>query len=312
MEMSEEIYQNVEVESNNRGDSCDSEHSYEDVNVNKNNLQTKRARSFKQSESSGGETTRSQCYRLTAVCLLVLCVLLMTAITILWIKFNTLDAEINTLNKERDLFQTRNNTLTKERDQLQTSYNTLTKERDQLQTSYNTLTKERDQLQTSYNTLTKDRDQLQTSYNTLTKERDQLQTSYNTLTNERNNLQRDKNELQRFSKLAKSWPESRQDCSERGAGLVIINNREEQEFLSKMRCSRKAWIGLNDRDSEGVWKWPDDTPLTTGYWGRGEPNKYSGDEDCVITGEMSDSIWTWADYPCHHKFIWICEKTIFN
>ncbi|XP_047671591.1 CD209 antigen-like isoform X2 [Tachysurus fulvidraco] len=368
MEMSEEIYQNVEVESNNRADSCDIEHSYEDVNVNENNLQTKRARSFKQSESSGGETTRSRCYRLTAVCLLVLCVLLMTAITILWIKFNTLDAEINTLNKERDLFQTRNNTLTKERDQLetsynilikerdqletsyntltkerdqlqtsyntltkerdqlqtsyntltkerdqlQTSYNTLTKERDQLQTSYNTLTKERDQLQTSYNTLTKERDQLQTSYNTLTKERDQLQTSYNTLTNERNNLQRDKNELQRFSKLAKSWPESRQDCSERGAGLVIINNREEQEFLSKMRCSRKAWIGLNDRDSEGVWKWPDDTPLTTGYWGRGEPNKYSGDENCVITGEMSDSIWTWADYPCHHKFIWICEKTIFN
>ncbi|XP_047671588.1 C-type lectin domain family 4 member E-like [Tachysurus fulvidraco] len=84
---------------------------------------------------------------------------------------------------------------------------------------------------------------------------------------------------------------------------------EEQEFLSKLRCSRKAWIGLNDRESEGVWKWSDDTPLTTGYWGHGEPN--DKDEHCVITGEKSNSLWTWADYPCHHEFIWICEKTIF-
>ncbi|GAA6094128.1 C-type lectin domain family 4 member M-like isoform X2 [Tachysurus ichikawai] len=268
MEMSEEIYQNVEVEANIRADSSDSEHPYEDVNVNEDNLQTKRARSFKQSESSGGETTRSLFYRLTAVCFLVLCVLL-TAIIVLWIKFNTLDAE----NR-----------------QLQTSYSNLTKERDQLQTRNNTLTKERDQLQTRNNNLTKDRDQLQTRNNTLTKER--------------NNLQRDKNELQRFSKLGLQ--------RERGADLVIINNKEEQEFISKSLCSRKAWIGLNDRDTEGVWKWLGDTPLTSGYWGRGEPNQYSGNEDCVITGEMSDAVWTWADYPCDHKFIWICEKTIFN
>ncbi|XP_060720574.1 C-type lectin domain family 4 member E-like [Tachysurus vachellii] len=115
-----------------------------------------------------------------------------------------------------------------------------------------------------------------------------------------------------ISNVAKSWPESRQNCTERGAGLVVINNKEEQEFISKSLCSRKAWIGLNDRDTEGVWKWVDDTPLTTRYWGRGEPNGKLY-EDCVITGEFSDAVWTWADYPCDHKFIWICEKTVaFN
>ncbi|KAK3507545.1 hypothetical protein QTP70_028447, partial [Hemibagrus guttatus] len=102
-----------------------------------------------------GDTTCSRCCRLTAVCVvLLLCVLLLAAITVLWIKFYILNAENN---------------------QLQTSYNNLTKERDQLQSSYNNLTKERDQLQSSYNNLTKERDQLQSSYNNLTKERDQLQ-----------------------------------------------------------------------------------------------------------------------------------------
>ncbi|XP_058240043.1 CD209 antigen-like protein E [Hemibagrus wyckioides] len=303
MEMKEEIYANAEV----AADSSDSEHSYEDVYVTEDNLQTQRAGSFKQSESSGGETTRIRGYRLTAVCLLLLCVLLLTAITVLWIKFNILSTD---------------------KTKLETSHNNLTKERDQLQTSYNTLTKERDQLQTSYNTLTKERDQLQSSYNTLTKERDQLQTSYNTLTKERDQLQREREELERFSnKLGwiyfsssiylmsnegKTWTESRQDCRGRGADLVIINNKEEQEFISKLLGTRKAWIGLNDRDKEEVWKWVDNKPLSTGYWGRGESNSKVGDEDCVLTGDRSDPVWNWADYPCDDKFIWICEKKIFN
>ncbi|KAK3519622.1 hypothetical protein QTP86_019617 [Hemibagrus guttatus] len=108
----------------------------------------------------------------------------------------------------------------------------------------------------------------------------------------------------------RDWTESRQDCRGRGADLVIINTKEEQEFISELLCSRKAWIGLNDRGTEGVWKWVDDTPLTTGYWGHGEPNSRAGNEDCALTGDTSDPVWNWADYPCDHKFIWICEKTI--
>ncbi|KAG9259783.1 CD209 antigen-like protein C, partial [Astyanax mexicanus] len=70
----------------------------------------------------------SRCYRLAAVFLGLLCVLLLTAITLLWIQFNHLTAE-------RDQLQTSNTNLTAERDQLQTSYTNLTAERDQLQTS---------------------------------------------------------------------------------------------------------------------------------------------------------------------------------
>ncbi|XP_034156883.1 C-type lectin domain family 4 member M [Pangasianodon hypophthalmus] len=269
---------------------------------------------------TGGDTAQSRCYRLTAVCLLLLCVLLLTAVTVLWIKFNNLNIENNQL-------QTRCTNPTKERDQLQTSYNTLTIERDELQTSYNTLTRERDQLQTRYNTLTKEKDQLQTRYNTLTKEKDQLQTRYNTLTKERDQLQRERDGYMRtlrdsckgcfyfkssfyyMSKEQKGWEESRQDCSSRGADLVIINSREEQEFIGQQLGSTVAWIGLSDRDREGEWKWVDGTPLTTKYWRPGEPNN-SDDEDCAEIYYSDSNKAVWNDNKCSEKRHWICEKRL--
>ncbi|XP_045070730.1 C-type lectin domain family 4 member E-like, partial [Coregonus clupeaformis] len=81
----------------------------------------------------------------------------------------------------------------------------------------------------------------------------------------------------------KTWEESRQDCLKRGADLVIINSREEQEFVFNL--SNGVWIGLTESVTEGTWRWVDGTPLTTPrYWGAGQPDnggQFSGQEDCV-------------------------------
>ncbi|XP_037388501.1 C-type lectin domain family 4 member M-like isoform X2 [Pygocentrus nattereri] len=320
MEMIQDTYANSGFTADNRRNSDSSGHSYEDIYANEdeerhktNNKGTSRTACIINAEQVG-KTSRSHaadpqfkgCYRLAAVCLGLLCVLLLAGVIVLWIKFTT------------------------ERDQLQTSYTKLTAERDQLQTNYTKLTAERDQQQTSYTKLTAERDQLQTSYTKLTAERDQLQTSYASVVRQ---LQNPGDCLQKFFNLekamqqgwtffktsmyfistgGKSWSESRQDCKGRGADLVIINDREEQNFTEILRRGKRAWIGLTDSEKEGVWKWVDGSALTTTFWGHSEPNSNAGDEDCVVTGEGSDPVKNWADYPCNDRIVWICEKSIFN
>ncbi|KAK3507420.1 hypothetical protein QTP70_020384 [Hemibagrus guttatus] len=111
-----------------------------------------------------------------------------------------------------------------------------------------------------------------------------------------------------MSNEKKSWEESRKDCREKGADLLIINNTEEQEFIGKQLGNFEAWIGLSDEVKEREWKWVDGTTLNTSfsYWAEGEPNNV-GEEDCaVISGSICN------DRKCSDKLPWICEKPVFQ
>ncbi|XP_072526438.1 uncharacterized protein [Salminus brasiliensis] len=279
---SEDVYMNsgftADLKSTTSNDRKD---SYEDIYVNEDVPETRVTRSHKGIMTTESHSTGSRRYRLTAVCLGLLCALLLTAITLLWINFNNLTAE---------------------RDQLYTSYTNLTAERDQLQTSYTNLTAERDQLHTSYTNLTAERDQLQA-------ERDRLQRRLSELEKAtQEGWMYFSSSIYYISTEKKSWSESREHCRKRGADLLIINSREEQDFIHKLRGGQQVWIGLTDRERKGVWKWVDGSALTTEFWRTGEPN--GANEHCVITGYKSDSVKNWADFPCKDQFVWICEKRI--
>ncbi|ROI89227.1 C-type lectin domain family 4 member E [Anabarilius grahami] len=64
-----------------------------------------------------------------------------------------------------------------------------------------------------------------------------------------------------ISSEKRNWAESRRYCTERGADLIIINDREEQEFVKNSFDG--FWIGLTDSDVEGRWKWVDGSTLTS-------------------------------------------------
>uniref|UniRef100_A0A3B4EPF7 C-type lectin domain-containing protein n=1 Tax=Pygocentrus nattereri TaxID=42514 RepID=A0A3B4EPF7_PYGNA len=214
---------------------------------------------------SGMHVTGIRCYRLTAVCLGLLCVLLLAAIAVLWVKFTT------------------------ERDQLQSSYTNLTIERDQLQTSYTNLTIERDQIE-------KDRDGLQKKL--AIPEAQTIKQGWRYFSSHIYYISADK----------KSWSESRQDCRQRGADLLIINSREEQVINTRLPDAH--W----QAPLPGIWKWVDDSALTTEFWWKGEPNNHQNN-DCAITGYRSagsGSLSTWADYSCNIAAFWICEKNLTN
>ncbi|XP_064819243.1 C-type lectin domain family 4 member M-like isoform X1 [Oncorhynchus masou masou] len=173
-----------------------------------------------------------------AVCLGLLCVLLLAGIIGLSVYYGVIDHHDST-----------------EIDQLQDSNSLLTKERDQLQTRYNNLTKERDQLQTEKVFLS---ERLSNLRQTCPECWQKFESSWYFLSTE-----------------TKTWKGSREDCLERGADLVIINSDKEQEFLFNL--NKGVWIGLTDSVTEGTWKWVDSTPLTNPrYWSPHQPDNGGG------------------------------------
>uniref|UniRef100_A0A672KVK8 C-type lectin domain-containing protein n=1 Tax=Sinocyclocheilus grahami TaxID=75366 RepID=A0A672KVK8_SINGR len=102
-----------------------------------------------------------------------------------------------------------------------------------------------------------------------------------------------------ISSLKKSWTESRKYCTERGADLIIINNREKQV---------KFWIGVTDIKEEGRWKWVDGTSVTSG----GQITEPNGgrQENCAVTYlKKHPELIGWIDITCNGAYQWICEKS---
>uniref|UniRef100_A0A672KGG9 C-type lectin domain-containing protein n=1 Tax=Sinocyclocheilus grahami TaxID=75366 RepID=A0A672KGG9_SINGR len=95
-----------------------------------------------------------------------------------------------------------------------------------------------------------------------------------------------------ISSERKSWAESRRYCTERGADLIIINNREEQDFVKKISANANVWIGLTDisyhteNSSEHIM-----LICIFSFWDPREPNG-GRRENCALTYSPG-----WADYP---------------
>jgi len=122
----------------------------------------------------------------------------------------------------------------------------------------------------------------------------------------------------------KTWPDSRSDCINRGADLVVIDDWEEQQLLSYSLprtgssgpwWANGFWIGLTDIAHEGTWVWVNNvTQRAPFYWVDGEPNNHGEQgENCAGTyyrvGRNVRE--TWYDGKCnHHQYHWICEVPI--
>ncbi|XP_051729706.1 CD209 antigen-like protein E isoform X2 [Ctenopharyngodon idella] len=114
-----------------------------------------------------------------------------------------------------------------------------------------------------------------------------------------------------------NWWSSRDVCVSKGADLVTITSRSEQDFLfSKINVMH--WIGLNDLDTEGHWVWVNNQTLNeTGvqFWfngGPSEPDNWrvqdpSG-ENCASLGDENGNFQSWFDASCKKKKKFICEK----
>ncbi|XP_035528397.1 CD209 antigen-like protein C isoform X2 [Morone saxatilis] len=180
----------------------------------------------------------------------------------------------------------------------------ITKSRDEL-------THERDQLKMYSSNLAEEMEVLQSQYDTVAASRDKLQEELNRLNLNRTDKPCRQGWIQfnnkcyylSAAKESKTWEESRKDCQEREADLVIITTKAELEFVK--RSSSVTWIGLSRGEQQDEWKWVDGTNLEgEGFWEDGEPNNNGGIEDCVEVARFTAA---WNDAPCNNTFSWVCE-----
>uniref|UniRef100_A0A672KLN9 C-type lectin domain-containing protein n=1 Tax=Sinocyclocheilus grahami TaxID=75366 RepID=A0A672KLN9_SINGR len=243
--------------------------------------------------SSGSDSVRIRSSRAAVVCLVLLCVLLLTAVIVLCVIFP----------QERQQLISKNENLTNEREQIILKNTNLTNEREQIILKNTNLTNEREQLRSELLicgniSLVYENKKLTAELVAFTVGWIFYQSSFYYMSNE-----------------TKNWTERRRYCTEKGADLIIINNREEYDFVQNMSAAAVVYIGLTDSDVEGSWKWVYGSTLTSGSWASGQPNGDNKvDEDCAVTVAVPRPAFLnlvgWHDVACNRAFQWICEKRI--
>ncbi|KAK2915681.1 hypothetical protein Q8A67_000055 [Cirrhinus molitorella] len=232
-----------------------------------------------------GDYLSASIYRAAKVCLVLLCVALLTAVIVLGVHIKT---------KSTNHKQVTN--------QLLSNITNLTEETHQLLTDKTNLINERDGLMSNNNELLKERDALRQVFFP-----EYSMYYLSTHCNLSNGWHYHQYSFYYFSSEKKNWTESRRYCTERGADLIIINNKEEQDFVqNKKSYGTHFWIGLTDSDEEGTWKWVDGSTPTFRFWASNEPRGQQR-ENCALIYTSN-----WADYPCGDTFRWIFLTAEFS
>ncbi|XP_030197742.1 C-type lectin domain family 4 member M-like isoform X2 [Gadus morhua] len=113
-----------------------------------------------------------------------------------------------------------------------------------------------------------------------------------------------------FSNEQESWIKSRELCVSRGADLVVVDNKEEMDFISGH--GRTIWLGATDEASEGMWRWVDGNVLSLDNpsWFSGKPDG-GMDKNC-LRNDWEDTNFKWMDERCKEINYRLCEYNLIK
>jgi len=111
----------------------------------------------------------------------------------------------------------------------------------------------------------------------------------------------------RYFHEKKNWIDAYGYCQSLGTDvhLVTVLSMKQNDWLKKQMMIEYAWIGANDRGTEGLFKWANNQTLTFKNWGSGQPDNFGGDQQCVcFYGRRA----TWGDEFCDFETHFFCEQ----
>jgi lectin-like protein len=107
-----------------------------------------------------------------------------------------------------------------------------------------------------------------------------------------------------FLLTSNTWTASEAEAESLGGHLVTINDSEEQDWVFESfgtfgDTAKVLWIGLTDRDHEGIFAWLSGEKCEFTNWEEGQPDDARGAEDYVgiwPPGPRHPSFWNdWPD-----------------
>ncbi|CAL8369632.1 unnamed protein product [Lota lota] len=113
----------------------------------------------------------------------------------------------------------------------------------------------------------------------------------------------------RLSDVYGSWNKSRKFCVSQGADLVVVDSKEEMDFISRNVSS--FWLGATDEAREGMWRWVDGTVLSVDNpsWSRGKPDG-GEDKNCLMLKVSEETKYKWRGERCEVQRKGICERDL--
>ena len=117
------------------------------------------------------------------------------------------------------------------------------------------------------------------------------------------------------SDRAATWDEAEAFCEELGAGLVIVDDEEENDYLTLLGV-HNHWLGLSDVETEDEWLWVDGEEADYTNWAENQPDNAGAGENCAaiwngLVGE-EQIVGEWNDGACATPLPFICEDTVMK
>ncbi|KAH0630420.1 hypothetical protein JD844_013433 [Phrynosoma platyrhinos] len=98
----------------------------------------------------------------------------------------------------------------------------------------------------------------------------------------------------------KTWNDSRNDCLVNNSQLLVIQDKEEMEFIKQItRGTDVYWIGLSLSSSDNKWMWVTDAQYDENIFDRPKDTQRNS------CGTIKDKI---NSDKCSAELRWICQK----